>query len=289
MRSAGRGVVREHGSVGVDHHLSAGRVAGPSPHVRRVAGQRGQGSALPGRRLLRGEATLRLLVPPRDVKVHRAQVAPARHPSRLGPLPARVPLRACLDRRELVGTLLRGDACAEDEHAVVVPPVVELAPLGDGVRVGPVSAADLPQCPLRLGRRRGQGELEQALLGGRFGDAGEGTRLRVGDAPREEGGGGEREPAQRPGDPHVLPGGPHAEAALPRAPVRAGPDPRTGPPVPLVELRHEQEPGGRGGGQPDGARGDLAGQFGERTLGRCGFGHGRLLDRVFEHSVAVPT
>ena len=90
---------------------------------------------------------------------------------------------------------------------------------------------------LRRGRR--QGELQEFGLAVGGGDTGQGPHLGVGQAAGGERCRDQRQRAQRPGHPHVLPAGHRGHAALPGEPVPAGVDADAVPAASLVELRHQ--------------------------------------------------
>jgi hypothetical protein len=132
----------------------------------------------------------------------------------------------------------------ERQVPLVVGPVLERQPvLGSpaALRIPVLVVHPPPRAAEAFGLRRGrrQCELQQRRLAVGRGDAGQRPHLGVGQAAGGEGGRDLRQPAQRPGHPHVLPAGDRGHAALPGEPVPAGVDADSVPPAALVELRHE--------------------------------------------------
>jgi hypothetical protein len=156
----------------VDH-----RAAGRSPVRPRTAHEGGAAA---------GRDTVRCAV------VDGLLLSGGREPSLLGrPRSTGRSLDAGIDRREQRGTFFRAEARPEGEHAVVVPPRLELSPDGDRIAVDSVCPPPLAAHPFDLGGGRLQGELDQRLLRIRIRDAGERTDLRerqpaLGECGRDE-------------------------------------------------------------------------------------------------------
>jgi hypothetical protein len=244
VRTPRRRVVGKNCCIDVHDDLPPRWVPGASVKVDRGLGQLDECGAAARRRPFTCKCHLIVLLG----AVARGDVAsgPDRHgrvcgrsPPGLGPVAAGGALGERVDRGEQMCALIRLQADAEDQHAVVVPPVLELSlqRQGRGVcGVGPSPLAD-ESFGLRGGCRKG--ELEQRLLRVRLGDPGQGADLGVGEAPFCERCGQPGQRGQCTGDADVLASRAGGHAALPGEPVRAGQDADGVPALAAVELRDQ--------------------------------------------------
>ena len=137
VRAARRRVVGKNCCIDVHDHLPPRWVPGASVQVDRGLGQLDECGAAARRRPFTGKCHLVVLVGAvARGDVARGDVAsgPDRHrrvcgrsPPSLGPVAAGCALGERVDRGEQMCALVRLQADAEDQHAVVVPPVLELS------------------------------------------------------------------------------------------------------------------------------------------------------------------
>ena len=151
-------------------------------------------------------------------------------------------------------------AAADDDHAVLVGPEVEVAAgVAEGLLLAlfdPVDAAPGADQALDLGGGSRHGEVEELLLVVGGGYAAQGADFGVGDLAAAHGLGEARQLAQGAGDADVLAGRPEGQAGAPAEPMGAGPEAAI-PALALVELADEGEELEGGGGDPGGELGDL--------------------------------
>jgi hypothetical protein len=127
--------------------------------------------------------------------------------------------------------------------------VVQVAGRAPGELAGGPGAAgrrraDPPVRPgeaLQLARGHRRGHLDQVRLGLRGDDPGQRPHLRVRHPARRELLPDQRVPRDGAGDPDLLAGGARGDLALPRQPGRARRQLPAGPPLALVEVRHQQQ------------------------------------------------
>ena len=270
VRASGRGVLGEHVGVDVHHDLATRRVTGAAVDAHAGRGERAEGVNAAGGGALAGQADgLVAGTALGHVAVHPAAGGADLLVTVLGPLvlrafPAGVAFGEGVDRDHEGGAGLGGHPDLEGQPALVVGPRLEglpdpRPPIQPRVLV--VDASPGPAEPLGLRRGRRGRELQQRRLAVGGGDAGQRPHLGVGQPAGGERGRDLRQPAQRPGHPHVLACGDRRHAALPGQPVRAGIDPRSVPAAALVELGHQPQPRRGRRRQPHRPRGDRPGQL----------------------------
>ena len=243
---AGLRRIREHGGVDVDHHLVAlAGGAGIELVMQRGLGEQGERVGLllrPGRGLHRG------------VGGREAALTDSSDP---GPLVQRLAGR--IERAEEQRARFGAQPAAKHHGAVVIPVDAQRAarvPARGLARFGPpVHAAPASHDALDVRRGTGTPDRQEARLGLRGRDAGQGADLGVGQLPARQGLGQGRQCPEGARYPHSLPGGARIEPHAPRQPCGAGAEPGV-PATARVELPDEVE-------EAAGRRLEMGGELGD--------------------------